>query len=394
MACLSCMLNPTLPYLSADRHASIRRIPTLAPRFSWDTIQPFLHLANASGPFSNEAIAIMARFPMVTIEKFQGPCAATSTPPSDSCHEEQLIIDVLRRVKAANRKVCTIFYYNSILNFPQYDLSVQFMKHNGSLLLRDVHGHLITERGAGVSGLTVFDFQQPAACELWASTCVNATKTGVVDGCFADRAIDVQKFETNGQITPAQRAAFDKGHWTMLAKLQATIGAGPVIANHAYSLPGVSAAMIEFGKANAATVKYLQESAANGKVTQAHFASIDEDTVATFLIGAGRNSFIGGGGWSISGPQISHVAARWLPRYYERPLGAPLSDAEVSDSADGASQIFTRRFSRGTNVTLTCPRAQGRSLPDGQEDGGCTGRIKWARAGAWAGVPLAPHGPL
>ena len=92
MACLSCMLNPTLPYLSADRHASIRRIPTLAPRFSWDTIQPFLHLANASGPFSNEAIAIMARFPMVTIEKFQGPCAATSTPPSDSCHEEQLII--------------------------------------------------------------------------------------------------------------------------------------------------------------------------------------------------------------------------------------------------------------------------------------------------------------
>ena len=27
---------------------------TIAPRFSWDTVQPFLHFANSSGPFAEE----------------------------------------------------------------------------------------------------------------------------------------------------------------------------------------------------------------------------------------------------------------------------------------------------------------------------------------------------
>jgi hypothetical protein len=37
---------------------------TIKPWFSWDTVMPFIHFANSSGPFSDEAIAIMATFPM------------------------------------------------------------------------------------------------------------------------------------------------------------------------------------------------------------------------------------------------------------------------------------------------------------------------------------------
>jgi hypothetical protein len=321
----------------------------------------------------------------VTVEKFQGPCAAKSNPPTDTCGQEKLIIDALRRVKEVDNSVCTIFYYNSILNFPQYDLSARFMERNASLLLHDHGGKLITESGGGKSGLTVFDFQQQAACDLWASECVNATATGFVDGCFADRAIDVQGFETNGQITAAQRAAFDKGHWDMLARLQTTIGAGPVIANHAYNLTGVGAAMIEFGKADAATVEDIRESAANGKVTQAHFKAINDDTMATFLVAAGPNSFIGAGGWSFSGDAIRNVANRWLPQYYERALGEPLSDAVESVTGDGANRTFTRRFGKGTNVTLTCPGANA--------DGGCTGTIDWADAPPTPPTPPTPVPP-
>ena len=277
--------------------------------------------------------------------------------------------------------VCTIFYMNSILNFPQYDLSARFMDNNARLSLHDTHGNLITEGGGHKENMTVFDYQQPAARELWAGTCINATLSGAVDGCFADRAIDVQEFETSGQLTAAQRAAFDAGHWDMLAKLQATIGAGPIIANHAYNLSGVGAAMIEFGKADTETLADIQQSAANGKVTQAHFHTIDDDTVATFLIGAGKNSYIGAGGWSISGQSMSSVASRWLPQYYERPLGAPLSDAVVSMSADGASQKYIRKFSKGTNVTLTCSTSHG----------GCTGNIEWA--GEPPAPPPGPPGP-
>ena len=121
--------------------------------------------------------------------------------------------------------------------------------------------------------------------------------------------------------------AFDKGHWNMLANLQKTIGDGPIIANHAYNLSEVSAAMIEFGKANMETVGWLREGAQNGKIVQCHFGGINDDTVATFLIGAGTYAYIGAGGWSIKGPALSQVSSRWYPQYYERPLGVPLSDA-------------------------------------------------------------------
>eukprot|EP01046_Picozoa_sp_COSAG06_P007236 COSAG06_NODE_351_length_16930_cov_7.238904_3_plen_283_part_00 len=278
------------------------------------------------------------------------------------------MIDVLRRVKAVNSSVCTIFYLNSILNFPQYDLSALFVADGAKLSLRDSEGDLILESGGKKDNMTVFDFQQPMARELWASACINATLTGAVDGCFADRAVDSMPFEKKGQLNPRQRAAFDKGHWDMLQRLQTTIGAGPIIANHGYNLSGVGAAMIEFGDANMETLKDIQESVANGKLTQAHFRTVSDDTVATFLIGAGENSYFGVGSWVIEGAGTPKVAGRWPAQYCERPLGTPLSDAVEYANADGAAQTFIRQFSKGTNVTLTCSTSSGV----------CTGNIEWA----------------
>jgi hypothetical protein len=348
---------------------------TIKPRFSWDTVMPFIHLSNTSGPFTDEAIAVLATFAMVTIEKFQGPCAAKSMPPTNTCGQEKLIIDTLRRVKQANSSVCTIFYYNSILNFPQYDLSARFMANNGSLCLHSTKGELIKSSGGHKNGMTVFDYTQQAACDLWASECINATATGFVDGCFADRAIDVQGFETNGDITTQKRAAFDKGHWDMLAKLQQAIGEGPVIANHAYNLTGVGAAMLEFAGANVETVTQLQASAQNKKIAQCHFSGLNDDRVATFLIGAGEYAYIGSGGWSISGTDISAVSNRWVPQYYERPLGTPLSDAVKTTNSATGSQTFTRRFSAGTNVTLVCDAGGGGGSANKES---CKGTIEWA----------------
>ena len=159
--------------------------------------------------------------------------------------------------------------------------------NNGSLLLHDLNGSLITVYGGHEDGLTVFDFSQQTARSLWAEVCKNATATGYVDGCFADRAVDVQQFETNGQISQHKRTAFDKGHWDMLAELQEHIGAGPIIANHAYNLTGTSAAMIERGGANMHTIGWLQSCDQNGKIVECHMGKslLNDDMVATFLIG-------------------------------------------------------------------------------------------------------------
>ena len=41
--------------------------PPSSVRFSWDTVQPFFHADNVTGPYSDDAIRSMARFPLVTL---------------------------------------------------------------------------------------------------------------------------------------------------------------------------------------------------------------------------------------------------------------------------------------------------------------------------------------
>ena len=78
------------------------------PLFSWDHLPTFFHGSNASGPVNADALALMARFPLVTVEKFQGPCG-WRPDASPSCDQEAQIIDVLKGVKAINPNVSTIF---------------------------------------------------------------------------------------------------------------------------------------------------------------------------------------------------------------------------------------------------------------------------------------------
>ena len=54
--------------------ASFSTCLTLAalPQFSWDTLSVFFHSANSSGPYNEEALQIIAKFQMATIEKYMG----------------------------------------------------------------------------------------------------------------------------------------------------------------------------------------------------------------------------------------------------------------------------------------------------------------------------------
>ena len=113
------------------------------PKFSWDTLPAFIHGSNQSGPINAEAIQLMAKFPMVTVEKFQGPCANSHSPlPTPACNQEKLIIDALKQVKAINPNTSTIFYYNSVLDFPQYQLH-GMMLADPSLMLKDQDGKTV-----------------------------------------------------------------------------------------------------------------------------------------------------------------------------------------------------------------------------------------------------------
>jgi hypothetical protein len=74
------------------------------------TFSCFTHrlLPPRPGPVNPDALALMARFPLVTVEKFQGPCGWRSDA-SPSCDQEAQIISVLKGVKAINPNVSTVF---------------------------------------------------------------------------------------------------------------------------------------------------------------------------------------------------------------------------------------------------------------------------------------------
>ena len=119
-------------------------------QFSWDHVPVFFHTSNTTGPFNQETLELMAKFPLVTIEKYQGPDSGVHYPAEQwVCCEEDRIVQALKAVKSINPNVTGIFYYNMILDFPQYRLHQNFAK-NESWWLHDDDGKVVR---VGVSNL-------------------------------------------------------------------------------------------------------------------------------------------------------------------------------------------------------------------------------------------------
>jgi len=230
------------------------------------------------------------------------------------------------------------------------------------MLHNDYTGDVVRISGGGKSS-DVFDFSVARTRELFIEACINATKTGYVDGCFADRAVDGTPTDSGNDnvpsgkkynLTDAHALAYAQGHVQVLTELQAALGDGPLIANHAYGPPhdplkagAVSFSMIEGFGPNNASISQLLMNAANGRGVQAHTiiqSRVDvESVLAAFLVGAGYRAYFGVGDWSEKGPDFDD---HWLPQF-DMPLGEPLEDGVYSSK----TRAWSRRFEH-VNVTF------------------------------------------
>ena len=95
----------------AETSQAVSRPP---PPFSWDTLPVFIQVGNNSGPFNDAAIDVLAKFAMVTLTKWQGPCGqqANATP---ACNEEMAMLAEARRIKQVNPNVSTLLYWNRLV---------------------------------------------------------------------------------------------------------------------------------------------------------------------------------------------------------------------------------------------------------------------------------------
>ena len=189
--------------------------------------------------------------------------------------------------------------------------------------------------------------------------------TGVVDGCFSDSS-EVGSHNTGRALNRTYNLSFEAGKVTTMAEATKRFGGAagkPYPQNATGTLvgkfpdqQGVNAIQIEMFNSSEKELLVLMAGVAKGYLVQAH-VSVNNlpvtnhgcpemlDTAATFLIGAGENSYFGSGSWIAA--DLADVQSRWCPELFERPLGMPKADA-----VKGSDGVWRREFASGTKVTF------------------------------------------
>jgi len=85
---------------------------------------PVVYFGGNSAYRPDANIAMLAKQRAVMIEKWEGPCwdaciqnNTVGVPCNSACGGESYMLDTLRRVKAANPKVATAYYQNSLFDW-------------------------------------------------------------------------------------------------------------------------------------------------------------------------------------------------------------------------------------------------------------------------------------
>jgi hypothetical protein len=119
-----------------------------APNWSWDTLPIAFHGANKTGMFNSDAIEQLAKYNMVTIEKWYTPCGAQGpTQAGPECDVEDKMFDTFHKIKAINPAVTTIMYLNSMFDFAFYNLHGKMEAREAAgqqSFLRDRHGNIVS----------------------------------------------------------------------------------------------------------------------------------------------------------------------------------------------------------------------------------------------------------
>ena len=76
------------------------------PQFSWDTLPVFFHSANSTGQYNDDALKVIAKFQMATIEKSMGY-------DIKNVDDEDEMVIAMKAIKAVNPKTSIYFYMNS-----------------------------------------------------------------------------------------------------------------------------------------------------------------------------------------------------------------------------------------------------------------------------------------
>lgn len=344
------------------------------PQFSWDYVanMTFFHSCNESGLFSERALDTIQRFPIVTIEKGQ---SYNSNATGEFAEDK--IVAQLRAVKERNPKIMTVFYVNAVLSWYFYRMNVEYEQMPKEWLYNSYTGQPVRESGDKTfnpppGGMLVWNHGLKEVQTFWKDTCLNATKTGFVDGCFSDSS-QPGSHGTGKALNDSAQIVYEAGKVKTMSEVTAAFGgeAGKPFAGSTGVLigkksdqEGINAYQIEFFEPNDGSITELMAGVSKGYFVQAHTGvgnacncgtDCMKDSLAAFLIGAGEYSYFGGGKWIAK--DLADVESRWCPELFEQPLGKP--DADAVKGNDG---IWRRSFASGTKVEFDSNTKKGKLI--------------------------------
>lgn len=362
-------------------HLTILAFSAHFPLHSWDTLPVFFHSSSMNLVSWDDAdLAVIARFPAVTIEKWQG---CNSTPgcyggvPEGPCPTQQdATLVVARRLKALRPNISIVTWTDSMriysrpaLNPDIIDTMHQSCVRNFLTPYMEAHPELEVTNTTGHPALEsyihahVYDLTQAPVRSLWKDACLNMTASGVIDGCGADAS---QQNGTNILGISAETLnAWAPAHVQSVAETTAAVTPqggyvlGKIEAQLGVSTNGV---LQEGCVAGNATINALLDAAAAARAHGARYiyechSNGTPDDLAAFLIGAGPDQYWGFGAWMLPG---GIAPGTWLPEM-GYPLGEPLGDAVY------LHPTWTREFGNHSSPTTVTFNVSSN-----------TGKIRWA----------------
>lgn len=178
------------------------------PNFSWDTIPIAFHGANKVRMYNSSEVAQLARYSMVTLEKWYTLCGDQHPQQAGpDCNVESKMATTFDAIKAINPNVTTLLYLNSMFNFGFYHLNQVLLDREAQgfrTLLRDKNDVLVTlcNDGNYYCNITNFDWSVPEVADIWIETLVNLTKAHGVDGVFADHGFEHSVMPSRHDLQP------------------------------------------------------------------------------------------------------------------------------------------------------------------------------------------------
>lgn len=320
---------------------------------------------------------MLAKMRVIVIEKWEGPCwyecynNLTMNPPvpcQPSCGAENYQMETIKRAKMANPKLSTVFYLNTLYDFPCLELHGKFLDANADMV--DINGKLVAfKNDNGMPDVNLFDFGQEVGRDIWAGFVKNLIDSGTVDGLFDDKHNVLAMWNETGSFWQICEHVTGRNQWNISCGVISNETAlkyntgKPKVLDALHGMFGPTAVVffnttgklrmeledikspLSFAQDIQMVLSthrycYVQTVDLIGGDCTSTRSSCSEDEIAMFLLGVERGAILGQNGWD--------------DEQFSKPLGDPAGPA-----VQNGNQV-ERRFKSGTYVTWDLSNNQGK----------------------------------